>query len=62
MEEIKTIEEMHEMTKAELKAYSHTIWQYMRKVDAIVNYMDKVGMPKLLYEPTTVEYVMEEEE
>ncbi len=53
---------MHEMTKAELKAYSHTIWQYMRKVDAIVNYMDKVGMPKLLYEPTTVEYVVEEEE
>ena len=61
MNEIKKVEEMHEMTKAELKAYSHSIWKYMQQVDAIVNYMDKVGMPKLLYEPTTVEYVVEVE-
>ena len=61
MDEIKTIEEMHEMTKAELKAYSHQIWQFMRKVDAIVNYMDKIGTPKYLPAPVEVEYTEEEE-
>ena len=61
MEEIKTIEEMHEMTVSELKAYSHDIWTHMRQVDAIVNYMEKVGKPKLLPAPTEVEFEEEEE-
>lgn len=57
MEEIKTVEEMHEMTVRDLKEYSHEIWTHMRQVDAIVNYMEKVGQPKLLPEPVTVEFV-----
>ena len=61
MDEIKTVEEMHQMTKEELKAYSHEIWLLMRKVDAIVNYMDKIGTPKYLPAPVEVEYTEEEE-
>ena len=56
MDEIKTIEELHQMTKEELKTYSHEVWVYMRKIDAIVTYMDKIGTPKYLPAPVEVEY------
>ena len=59
--EIKTIEELHEMSKEELKSYSHEVWTYMRKIDAIATYMDKIGTPKYLPAPTEVEYAEEEE-
>jgi len=61
MQVIHTIEEMHEMSKDELASYKSEIWRHWQKVDAIINYMAKIGQPKLLPSPSDVEFTEEEE-
>ena len=60
MLEIKTVEELHDMTKSEIVEYKNQLFQHWRDVDALVTYVERIGRPKLLAEPTTVEYEVEE--
>jgi hypothetical protein len=46
--EIKTHEQMHEMTFDELKQYIYAIYRHVSEATAIRDYRDKIGEPKLL--------------
>ena len=46
--EIKTHEQMHEMTFDELKQYIYAVYRHVSEATAIRDYRDKIGEPKLL--------------
>ena len=60
--EAKTVEEMHEMSLSELREYVRDIYAHAADAGAIRDYRAHIGEPKLLAEPTVVEYDVEEEE
>jgi len=60
--EAKTIEEMHEMSLTDLRAYVREIYSFAADAGAIRDYRERVGEPKLLAQPTVVEYEENEEE
>ena len=60
MNETKTTEEMNEMTVMELRDYISDLYSHIKDVKAIRDYRMRIGEPKLLIEPTEVEFEEEE--
>lgn len=58
---MKTTEEMHEMTTTELREYQREIYSHLADLSAIKDYRERIGEPKLLAQPTEVEFEEEEE-
>ena len=58
---MKTIEEMHEMTSTELREYQRDVYAHLADLSAIKDYRERIGEPKLLPQPTEVEFEEEEE-
>ena len=58
---MKTTEEMHEMTTTELREYQRDIYSHLADLSAIKDYRERIGEPKLLAQPTEVEFEEEEE-
>jgi len=57
---MKTTEEMHEMTTTELREYQRDIYSHLADLSAIKDYRERIGEPKLLVQPTEVEFEEEE--
>ena len=57
---MKTIEEMHEMTGTELREYQREVYAHLADLSAIKDYRERIGEPKLLVQPTEVEFEEEE--
>lgn len=60
--EQKTIEEMHEMSLMDLREYVRDVYQHASDAGAIRDYRAQIGEPKLLAQPTVVDYEEEVEE
>jgi hypothetical protein len=58
--DMKTHEEMHEMSLTELKDYIQDVWSHLYDSQAIREYRSKIGEPNLLAAPTEVEFEEEE--
>ena len=58
--DMKTHDEMHEMSLTELKDYVQDIWSHLYDAQAIQTYRVKIGEPNLLAAPTEVEFEEEE--
>tara|TARA_B100001250_G_C19690440_1_gene740040 strand:- start:952 stop:1137 length:186 start_codon:yes stop_codon:yes gene_type:complete len=58
--EAKTIDEMHEMSLSDLRDYVREIYAFAADAGAIRDYRAHIGEPKLLAQPTVVEYEEEE--
>tara|TARA_R110002020_G_scaffold31469_3_gene98048 strand:- start:1819 stop:2007 length:189 start_codon:yes stop_codon:yes gene_type:complete len=59
--EAKTIDEMHEMSLNDLRDYVRSVYLHVSDAGAIRDYRSQIGEPKLLPQPTEVEYSEEEE-
>ena len=59
--EAKTIDEMHEMSLSDLRDYVRNVYLHASDAGAIRDYRAQIGEPKLLPQPTEVEYLEEEE-
>tara|TARA_R110000824_G_scaffold222785_1_gene410549 strand:- start:1534 stop:1725 length:192 start_codon:yes stop_codon:yes gene_type:complete len=60
--EQKTIEEMHEISLTDLREYVRDIYQHASDAGAIRDYRAQIGEPKLLPQPTEVEFTEDDEE
>ena len=61
MLDIKTVEEMHEMTISDLTEYISDLYSFVGDIVAIRDYRRRIGEPRLLAAPVEVEYTEEEE-
>ena len=60
MIEIKTTEELHEMTVSELREYISDLYSFIQDVTVIRDYRMRIGEPRLLVAPVEVEFEEEE--
>ena len=60
MKKLYTTEEMHDMTVSELREYISDLYSHIQDVTAFRDYRMRIGEPRLLTEPTEVEFEEEE--
>ena len=60
MIEVKTTEELHEMTVSELSEYISDLYSFVGDIIAIRDYRKRIGEPRLLVAPVEVEFEEEE--